>query len=189
LSKEDYIFYKNTSYKSEYIYTFFTNEGNFIQNPPIDLRDKITHLTLQVHLFNYRDLNNISKIENYPKLKYLDYGSDIENLNWKQFNKLKSLILRYAEIYKKELETLPKGLENLIFKISLPFEIKRNIYSEFMLKNLPISIQQIIFIQDTNEDFDTDFFNNLTKKLKTCKIPFGCKMYCVAGTNTVVEIE
>ena len=111
LNKEDYEFYKK-SMRTTIVAgkTILTNNGFYADEPDIDTRKKITHMSIN------RDVKKLKeyKFNDYSNLRYLNYALEIENINLEKFNNLNILQILISDIASKKLLNLP-NIETLIF--------------------------------------------------------------------------
>ena len=168
-----------------------TNKGLYSEEPDENIRENITHMITN----SYSKKLEKYKFNDYPNLRFLSYNTELDNINLKKLNNLKVLILPSAEIQSKKLLNLP-NIEILIFKdiISSFFGTTMDEYI-FMLKNLPIMLNTIVFDGvDNIDDEDLESYDNyeinhyLKEKMALQKLPHDCKTYFIDYDTKIYTI-
>ena len=181
LNKENYEFYKKDRSRFPENYFIRTNKGLYKEEPSDEDKKEITHI-LTLNTIK----NSKYKFYNYPNLQFLNYYGYMKNINFSRLPNLNTLVLHFSNTETKNLLNLP-NIKTLIFRDTCRFLICRK-EREFMLDNLPITLEELIFIYDNSlhkKEYDNEI-NNLDKtieylkgKMDKFKIPFGCKMYYI----------
>ncbi len=196
LSKEDCNFYDYHFSLFSERYCLKTNNGFFKEEPILEERHKITHILTAGSYDPYiQELRKYTFLD-YPKLKYLEYNGDCENIDYSIFDNLKILIIPSDLIQDTNLLNLP-NIEILIFRdIIESFFCGKIRKYDFMLPNMPISLKTLIFDGSHNiydKDFSKTYTNNciinfLKVTMESFKLPFDCKVYFIDYDKKIYRI-
>lgn len=190
LNPEDYKFFSDSYKQTSETYVFFTNKGCFDDRPSEEIITQITHMRTKDDKFTYSIFAKepfLGDLDSYSNLRYLDHCMSIEYFETSKLTSLEILILECFDISNKKLLNLPDGLKTLILN---EVDIYIRCYN-FMLTNLPITMEKIIFIARDNVVEEKNYFliEILNIKLQECKIPFGCQIYYVDRDEFIYNIH
>lgn len=158
-------------------HVMISNKGLYIEEPNEKDRQEITHM------FDFSIYNSTHKIANYPKLKFLNCG-DIKNTDFASLVNLETVIVSFGFIGSSKFLDLP-NIKTLIFtELDYYYKVHKN--TILPLNNLPITLEQIIFISSVdNINYMCDY---LKDKMYMIKIPFGCKILLIDYRNKIHTI-
>ena len=130
-------------------------------------------------------INGYHKLSNYPSLKYLKCQAE-RIQDFTKFTNLQTLVLYLTDATNTKLLNLP-NIQTLIFR-NLYCNDFCNDRNNYMFGNLPISLNNIIFIcvPDISEiKLNNKTIKYMKQKMNLFKIPFGCKIYFIDGENVM----
>jgi len=185
LDDNDISFYKNTRFKvDKYGSHFLTNIGDVIKILNKD-KIKITHMicTKYVEPKFFLEIPNL-------KLLFYQYTGSLNQYILPE--KLETLMILHHALPNK-LSNLP-NIKNLFIYCQYYAELFIcNTSRKLIFDNLPITLENIIFLAENNDIFSEEEINiitiNLREAFEEVKIPFGCKIFVVLEkTNNLYEI-
>lgn len=181
----DLSFYKNTRFKvDKYHSHFLTNIGDVIKILYKD-KNKITHMvcTKYVEPKFFLELPNI-------KFLFYQYNGSLNQYILPE--KLETLMILHNALPNK-VSNLPNIKNLLIYCQSYAELFICSISTKLFFDNLPITLENIVFLAENNYSFSKEEINiitiNLKESLEKVKIPFGCEIFVVLEkTNNIYKI-